>query len=276
MLCAVSGGADSLALMTLAVAAGCDVTACHVDHGLRPGSHTEAQVVADAAAMLGAAFRSVQVTVTPGPNLEARARHARREVLGPDAATGHTADDQAETLLLNLLRGAGPAGLGAMRPGPRHPILALRRSDTEQVCVSVGLQPVHDPSNVDPAFRRNRIRHEVIPLLNTVAERDIIPLLARSATQVRAVADHVEHEAARLVPDPSDVASLRAVPAAVATAALQRWLRQCSPHGYPPDAQAVARVLEVVAGSARATDVGGGWQVRRRQGRLRLVSPDSR
>src|ERR1700689_532054 len=98
--CAVSGGADSLALLVLAVWAGCDVTAVHVDHGLRPGSAAEAEIVRDAAASLGAGFSALQVEVGHGPNIEARARAARRKVLPPGTATGHTMDDQAETVLL--------------------------------------------------------------------------------------------------------------------------------------------------------------------------------
>src|SRR5437879_6492898 len=89
--CAVSGGADSLALLVLAAAAGCRVTAVHVDHGLRPGSAAEADVVAAAAARVGAAFRAEQAPVGAGPNLEERAREARYDVLPPDVLTGHTA-----------------------------------------------------------------------------------------------------------------------------------------------------------------------------------------
>ena len=115
--CAVSGGADSLALLVLAVRAGCRVTAVHVDHGLRAGSAAEAEVVRRAAAEHGAAFRAQRVTVAPGPNVEARARAARYGALPADVLTGHTADDQAETVLLNLLRGAGLDGLAGMAPG---------------------------------------------------------------------------------------------------------------------------------------------------------------
>ena len=98
LFCAVSGGADSLALLVLAVAARCDVTAIHVDHGLRPESAGEAAVVAEAAALLGARFVAEKVSVRPGPNLEARARAARFSVLPDGVATGHTMDDQAETI----------------------------------------------------------------------------------------------------------------------------------------------------------------------------------
>ncbi len=275
-MCAVSGGADSLALLVLAAAAGCDVTAVHVDHGLRPGGADEAGVVADAARRVGARFEARRVSVAPGPNLEARARAARWSVLPPDAATGHTADDQAETVLVNLVRGAGLTGLAGMRPGPRHPLLALRRTDTEAVCTAAGLTPVFDPSNLDPAFVRNRIRGEVLPLLDDVAGRDTVPLLARAAAQARAAVDHLEAEAALAVPDPADVTALRAAPVALASVALRRWLRSCSPEGHPPDAAALDRVLSVVAGEVRATEIGGGWRVARRAGRLVVEPPAPR
>ena len=127
---AVSGGPDSLALMVLAVAAGCDVVAYHVDHGIRAGSSAEARVVASAANRLGVRFVALSVDCAPGANLEARARAARYAALPRGVATGHTADDQAETILLNLMRGAGLDGLSGMAVGPAHPILALRRVET--------------------------------------------------------------------------------------------------------------------------------------------------
>ena len=102
--------------------------------------------------------------MAPGPNLEARAREARLGTLPAGAATGHTMDDQAETVLVNVLRGAGADGMAGMEAGPHHPLLGLRRAETTSLCDALGLVPVVDPTNEDPAFVRNRIRHELLPL----------------------------------------------------------------------------------------------------------------
>jgi tRNA(Ile)-lysidine synthase len=265
--CAVSGGADSLALLILARAAGLETTAVHVDHGLRPGSAAEASVVADAAERLGAGFRAVTARVEPGPNLEERAREARYALLPADVLTGHTADDQAETVLLNLLRGAGLDGLCGMRRDGRRPLLRLRRAETAALCAAMGFEPVEDPTNTDPRFRRNRVRHELLPLMDDIAARDLVPVLARQAELLAADADLVASLGARV--DPTDAASLRAQPAPVARAAIRAWLRTAL-DGRPPDAAAVQRVLDVAAGRAVATDVGLGVRVARTAGRLRL------
>ena len=262
LACAVSGGPDSLALLVLATAAGCDATAHHVDHGLRPGSAAEADVVEAAAARLGAGFVAHRVSVAPGPNLEARARAARRAALPPGAATGHTADDQAETVVLNLLRGAGSDGLAGMRPGAAKPLLALRRSETEAVCAAAGLVPVRDPSNGDPAFRRNRVRAEVLPLLVAVAGRDVVPVLARQAALLRDEADLLDGLAAAA--DPCDARALSALAPAVARRAVRRLLGG----EHPPGSAAVERVLAVARGDAVACEVEGGRRVRRSAGRL--------
>ena len=269
--CGVSGGADSTALAVLAVAAGCDVTIVHVDHGLRPDSHVDAAAVTALAERLDVPVRCVQVDVAPGANLEARARHARHAALGPDALLGHTADDQAETVLLALLRGTGVHGLAGMRPDRRRPLLGLRRSDTEAVCERLGIAPVRDPSNADPRHRRNRVRHEVLPLLDDVAGRDVVPLLARTAAAARAATDHLDAEAAMV--DPTDAAALRAAPEVVAVLALRRWLRTADPHGHPPDAATLERAMAVVRLERRATEIAGGWRLARRGGRLTLVAP---
>ena len=263
--CAVSGGADSLALLVLAVAAGCRATAVHVDHGLRPGSADEAEIVRRAASSLGATFRAERVDVAPGPNLEARARAARYAVLPPDVLTGHTAEDQAETVLLNLVRGAGLDGLAGMRPGG-HPILALRRADTEAVCEAEGLTPFTDPTNAYPVHRRNRVRAELLPLLGDIAQRDVVAVLARQAALLRDEADALDNLAAAL--DPTNAPQLASAPPALARRAVRRWLSEGQDH--PPDGATVERVLAVSRNEAKAADVGGGRRVLRTRNVLRL------
>ena len=274
VVCGVSGGPDSLALLVLACAAACDVTAVHVDHGLRAGSAAEADVVAAAADRFGAHFRAERVEVTDGPNLEARARAARRAVLGEHAATGHTADDQAETVLVNLLRGAGVHGLAGMRAGPTHPLLELRRAETVMLCAHLGLRPVTDPSNTDPRFLRNRVRAELLPVCSVLAGRDVVPVLARQAALLAGDADLLDSTAARL--DPTDAAALSAAPPAQARRAVRDWLTVDG--GYPPPASAVDRVLAVARLERRATEVPGGLRVSRSHGRLRsgpIGGPDA-
>jgi len=219
--------------------------------------------VAAVARKVGARFRAERAPVAPGANLEERAREARYGVLPADVLTGHTADDQAETVLLNLLRGAGVNGLAGMGPG-RHPIIALRRAETRALCAAEGIEPFEDPSNADRTFRRNRVRHELLPLLDQLAERDVAALLARQADLLRDDAALLDGLAAAL--DPTDARALAAAPPALGRRAVRRWLTQ----GKPPPAAAVERVLEVARGAARATDVGGGRRVTRSHGRLRL------
>jgi tRNA(Ile)-lysidine synthase len=266
--CAVSGGPDSLALLVLAVAAGCQVTAVHVDHGLRAGSAEEADVVAAAARRFGASFRAERADVGVGPNLEARARAARYRVLPADVLTGHTADDQAETVLLNLLRGAGLDGLGGMRAGPRRPLLALRRTETRALCDRLGLEPVDDPTNASPAFRRNRIRHDLLPVLDAIADRDVAAVLARQAALLRDDADLLDTLAAAI--DPTDARALAAAPPPLARRAVRRWLAGYSPDDerHPPAAATVERVLAVARGEAIRCEIGGGHAVRRSGQRL--------
>ena len=266
LACAVSGGADSLALLVLAVRAGCRVTAVHVDHNLRSGSDQEAELVADAARRYGAAFKGLRVDVGPGPNLEARARLARQRAWGEGVATGHTADDQAETVLLNLLRGSGLNGLAGMRHGVGHPILGLRRADTHELCRSEGLKVVMDPSNSDLSFRRNRLRVEAMELLGRLAERDMVPILARQAEVMAEEADLLDDLARDL--DASDAQALARAPIPLARRAVRSWLR--GPGPYPPSLAEVDRVLAVARGMSRACELSGGRRVGRSGQRLHL------
>ncbi len=265
--CAVSGGADSMALLALACEAGCSVTAVHVDHGLRAGSADEADVVEAAAQRFGASFRCLTVDVAPGPNLEARARAARYAALPIGVLTGHTADDQAETVLINLLRGSGLDGLAGMRAessGRRRPLLRLRRAETHALCHDLGLEVVSDPSNDDLRFTRNRVRHELLPLLDVIARRDVAAVLAQQSSMLAAEADLLDELAAAI--DVTDALAVAAAPLPLARRAVRRWLT-CE---HPPDQATVERVLAVARGEAVATEVGHDRSVHRTAQRLRL------
>jgi tRNA(Ile)-lysidine synthase len=198
---AVSGGADSLALLhALRVLAGprdWRLAVLTVDHGLRPGSAADAAFVADHAKALGLPARVL--TLAPadleahraaGP--EGAARAARYAALWPAAdalgchwlATGHTLDDQAETVLLQLLRGAGPDGLAGMsvRSGRLlRPLLDVRRAQTRACCAAAGLPWREDPTNATDAPLRNRVRRRLLPLLEDLRP-GATTTLARTAT----------------------------------------------------------------------------------------------
>ena len=264
--CAVSGGPDSLALLVLAVEAGLMVTAWHVDHGLRPGSDAEGERVAVVADSLGAAAVSVTAMVGDGPNLEARAREARLDALPDGVLTGHTADDQAETVLLNLLRGSGVHGSAGIGDPGRRPLLGLRRSETRALCVACGLEPLDDPMNDDPRFVRNRIRNEVLPLLAEVSDRDPVPLLARHAGLAGEAVVLLDALIADI--DPTDARTLAVLSPERARLALRGWLTGLL-GGRPPDAAAIDRVFDVAGGLVRATEVAGGLRIERSRGRLR-------
>ena len=267
----MSGGPDSLALLVLARSTGAAVHAIHVDHGLRSASAADAAVVQAAAERFGATWETVEVDVGAGSNLEARARVARYQALPADAAIGHTADDQAETILLALLRGSAWEGLGGMSPSSRRPLLALRRSETHELCRRLDLPTVDDPTNADPAHRRNRVRHELLPLLDDIGERDVVDVLVRQAELFRqgsAVIDEVAGEI-----DPTDARALAAAPDVIARSAIRRWLWDGTGWDHPPDLATVDRVLGVARVEAGATDVGRGWRVRRSAQRLHLEPP---
>lgn len=271
----MSGGADSLALLALAVAAELDVVAIHVDHGLRPNSHLETGAVEDAARDVGATFKSCRVDIAPGPNIEARARSARYAALPADVLTGHTADDRAETIIINLLRGAGLDGLAGMRRtgGPsgrvRHPLLDIRRSDTVEVCRVLGWVPFEDPSNSDSSLLRNRVRLDVLPSLNDAAGRDLVPILTRQADLLADESDALDDVSSTI--DPTDARALACAPIALARRAVRRWISDV----HPPDAATVERVLAVARGEAIACELPGGARVSRTNQRMSITPSGS-
>jgi len=210
-----------------------------------------------------------RVCVDQGPNLEARARAARNQVLPAQVLTGHTADDQAETLILRLLRGSGSGGLAAMTPGPTHPILGLRGAETEAVCAEIGIDPVRDGSNEVLDVWRNRVRRQLLPLAADIASRDLTPILTRTADLLRDD-DRFLDELSQTI-DPTDAQAIANADPVLARRALRRWL---SVDGYPPDTAAIERVLAVSRGHAVACEVSGGRRVERSNQQLRIIFID--
>lgn len=199
---AVSGGADSTALLlllsSLAPQLGLDLHVAHFDHRLRPrASAKDAQYVADLSQQHGATIRIGRADKPPVSEDDARERRyaflrrAAREVGATRIATGHTRDDQAETVLLHATRGSGLAGLAGMRPqrdGIVRPLLVIGRDETESVCTEAGISPREDRTNADLRYARNRIRHKVLPELERINPQ-ARAALARLADAAATVAD---------------------------------------------------------------------------------------
>ena len=235
ILVACSGGPDSLALAEAAsfFARRGDfrVGAVVVDHGLQDGS---ADVAADAGRKLEqmgldpVLVRRVSVPSSGmGPEAAARtvryaALDAAVEELGAEAVLlGHTLDDQAEQVLLGLMRGSGTrslAGMPAARGKYLRPFLGLRREATLEICAHAGLDPWHDPSNQDPAYARSRVRTEVLPFLEEKLGPGIAEALFRSSRILSADADYLDAAAARTFEE------LRSEPAAAAEPGTQELL----------------------------------------------------
>jgi len=271
---AVSGGPDSLGRLLLAKAKGLEIHVHHVDHHARPSSGQEANAVRQICERLEVLFTLHDVTVEPGANFEARARAARRDALPVGVLTGHTMDDLAETVLLNMMRGAGIDGLSPLVGDPTKPLIEVRRNDLHYFVADSNFQPLYDETNDSPDFRRNRVRHELIPILCDVAGRDVVPLLARQASVIheeRAWLDEISApDLARGLGD-VDCRELRAWP----SARLRRWLRvQLSAHDadgvHPPSSDEIERVLGVVRGEVVATELAGKRRLSRSAQRLTL------
>ncbi len=200
VLVGVSGGADSVALLQLLAELAPEwrltLHVVHVDHRLRPDSARDAEFVRALGARLGVAVEIATVTVDPRGSLEAAARAARYAALEACAhrlgaqriALAHTADDQAETVLMRLLEGAGARGLAGIPPVRGRlirPLIDCRRSELVAELGRLGLEWVEDPTNQDPKFLRNRVRHELLPLLAGSYNPGIATALVRVASLAR-------------------------------------------------------------------------------------------
>ncbi|WP_026162921.1 tRNA lysidine(34) synthetase TilS [Kribbella catacumbae] len=268
VLVACSGGADSLALAAatafeapkLGVTAGAVV----VDHGLQVGSKQTAEIAAEQCRGLGlepVQVRAVEVGTDGGPEGAARtarydALRAAADELGADVVLlAHTRDDQAETVLLGLARGSGARSLAGMAPVAgllRRPLLEVPRSTTAAACIASGLRPWHDPHNDDPQYRRVRVRHEVLPVLEEALGPGVTEALARTAGLLRADADALDVLAADLAETAvrhaesevvCDVGALEGEPTALRT----RVLRQAA-------LEAGCRANDLSAGHVAAVD----------------------
>jgi tRNA(Ile)-lysidine synthase len=297
----LSGGADSVALAdvlaTLRRRRGFRLVAAHLDHGLRPGSAADADFCAEVCRSLDLPFRRGAADVRARAarergGLEQAARRERydflRRVRDEEAAAAiavaHTRDDQAETLLLRLLRGAGATGLGGMRPRAGdvlRPLLAVSRQEVLAHLRERGLAWREDPSNADTAHRRNRVRHELLPYLEERFNPGIRAALARTAGLLADEAAHVRAEADALLAvaarDEGEAlvllrAPLAGAPTAVARATIRQALSRAGGLAQV-GALHVERVLHLArakAPSGRRLPLPGGREARFTRDEVRI------
>jgi tRNA(Ile)-lysidine synthase len=297
----LSGGKDSVALLDALVSLrrrrGFRVVAAHLDHGLRPGSAEDAAFCAALCDRLEVLFRAGTADVRARAARErggleqaarreryAYLRRVRDEEKAAAIAVAHTRDDQAETLLLRLLRGAGSTGLAGMRPRAGdvvRPLLAVSREEVLAHLRERSLDWREDPSNADTAHRRNRVRHELIPYLEERFNPGIRAALARTASLLADEAAHVRAEAesllAAIAREEVDAlvlgrAALAEAPTAVARGAIRQALARAGGLAQV-GALHVERVLELArakAPSGRRLPLPGGREARFTRDAVRL------
>ncbi len=276
VICAVSGGADSMALLwgmyLLREKLGITLEAAHFNHNLRgEESKQDAEFVRKFCEFHDIPLHLGEGNVTSGKKgLEAAARDARyaflRSLKGT-VATAHTADDNAETVLMHLIRGSGLRGLSGVTPksdGLIRPMLDVTRAQVEQFLEENYIRHITDSSNDTDLFLRNRLRHHVIPLLKA-ENPSIAQGLSAAAQRIREDAALLDSLAAQL--DPADIAALRAAPAPLRRRAIEGFLRR---NGFPePSAEHIRQAEAVVFSdnpSARVTF--GGLTLRRSYDKL--------
>lgn len=293
ILVALSGGADSVALLrallSLQSRFGYGLAAAHLNHGIRFDEADRDECFARMlCARLGIelTLERAEGLVWRAANLKERARELRHTFLKRTAdridasriALAHHADDQAETVLLRLMRGSGVAGLGAMRQlGPgrlMRPMLALRRAQIVEYLAAIGATYVTDSSNFSTEPLRNRIRNQLIPML----EREYAPKLSRRlaglASEMRAVADHLAVEAARELerrlnaPERLDLSGFSELDHALANEIMREWVRRCVGDLRRVHRQDIERMRELCLDDVSGGSVvlPRGWRLRREYG----------
>jgi len=292
LLVACSGGADSLALAAatafVAPRLGLRAGLITVDHQLQAGSRERAAAVAGWGR--GAGFDPVEVAPVEVKGLpggpEAAARSARYAALAASAdrhaaaavLLGHTRDDQAETVLLALARGAGPRGLAGM-PERRgvfvRPLLDVSRADTRKACAALGLTVWDDPHNTDRAYARSRVRQDALPVLITALGPAVVDNLARTAAQLAADNAHLDNLAeaalaAARTANGLNVEFLSGLSSAIRTRVLHLWARELGAPGGALSHRHVAALDALVTGwhGQGAVALPSDIRVARRDGRL--------
>ena len=284
LVVAVSGGADSTALLLLlddlAPQLGLDLHVAHFDHRLRPrASAKDAQFVADLAQRHGATIRIGRAAVAPASEDDARElryaflRRAALEVGASGIATGHTRDDQAETVLLHATRGSGLAGLSGMRPRRENivrPLLTIGRADTLAICAEAGVTPREDRSNADLTYARNRVRHKVLPELVRINPQ-ARAALARLADAAAGAAALVAHAATASLDaaTTADGIALDGLPDAVRSDALALAWTRATGRSLAAKHRAALGALAAGRDGSVSLDLPGGRAVRE-YGRLRI------
>ena len=279
----ISGGADSVCLLDVAVRLGARASALHVNYGLRPGADGDEDHCRRLCARLEVPLAVERAELTGRGNLQAEARdvryaHAERLARQAEAdyATAHTASDQAETVLYRLATSPGRRallGMPARRGRHVRPLLRATSRDTRTYCEARGLEWRDDPSNEDPRFARSRIRHEVLPVLhdlNPAAERAIAETSAllqdEAAVLDRVVDDALEELGAAAV----SLADLREREPGLARLAVRRLAEAALP-GAALSSDDVDAILRLgVAGGTATLDLGSGLRAVAEYGVLRF------
>lgn len=286
VLVACSGGPDSTALLHvlhhLRQELGITLCAASIDHGLRPESAEEVQQVGAFAAQLQVPFVSARVDVSAeGASVQARARELRYRALHEIAAArsatriavGHTQDDQAETVLARMLRGAGVRGLAGIEARRDddvvRPLIDCRRADVLDYATQQGLAFVRDPSNHQRAFERVRIRHELLPVLLAEDPRVVEHLCALSdeAAELNALVE----DATPALPPPGTRLAPAAMLVELAPPVRIHWLRGwiAQETGLTPSRSHLTELGRLLRGRGEVL-LGSGWSARHQSGGLSL------
>jgi tRNA(Ile)-lysidine synthase len=306
VLVSCSGGPDSVcltyALWLLRRLFRIRLAIFHLDHRLRPESAKDAAYVRALAKRLALPFHLRVADDAParGASIEAWATVARtnaatavRNEIGAEAtAEGHTLDDQAETVLLNLIRGTGLEGLAGIDPGNRRatrliqPLIDVRREEADAFCRALHLRPRRDPMNEDRAFLRAAIRHEVMPVLEEATGRRVSSSIARTAELLRADRDELLAATVRAYRDVVDgergddvrfdVAGLAALPNPVASRVVRLAAYNLMATGWaaPWTKDAIEAVLDLAHGTpGRRRDLPEGLKAVREKEYVRVSRP---